>query len=634
MVSMPSKAGPRDPSDLPLARLARLQTLTAELSAAATPQDVARIIFDRGLSLVGARVLTLYWERAPGELELVHALGVSEDFVQRYRRIGADTPLPNGEVYRTGEPVWLGTREAMRGRFPEAAELAAAEGDSAWAAIPLLSDRSRGSLGMRFEAERAFDGEEREFLMAVARQCAQALERSRLFEAQRRLADRLGSLQAITSELSGALTPREVSAVVLRHLLGLGARGGVVFSLGTGRLEPVFVHEAEDLRDAMLAPSTAQSEVLSGGQPLWLGEETASGGALPALEAVRARAGAVGVLPFRIEGRNVGVLAVAFPEGRAPEAEDRSFVQALAQQGAQALERSRLYEVQRLQAERLAHLHAATAALSGAVTPSEVAVAAHTALSALGAAAVEIHAFTGPDRLELVARSGPGGPEAGSADASAPAAEVVRSGRALWLESREDLEVRFPDLAAGRPEGTWAVVPLLAGGTTDGALAVSFREPRRLDPEDRIFVRTLAMPCAQALERTRLTEVAAQERRAAEWLAALLEGALAAAPVGLALLDEAMRVIRTSEVLVRLSGLPQEAQRGKTPLDLFPAFPADALAQAFHRALSSGERVDQVISGETRAAAGETRRLSITWYPLRVAGRIVGAGMLVRESRG
>ncbi|HVO21035.1 MAG TPA: GAF domain-containing protein [Anaeromyxobacter sp.] len=631
---MASEAALPGASDLRLQRLARLQALTAELSAAATPQDVAHIIFDRGLSLVGARVLTLYWERAPGELELIHGLGVSEEFVQRYRRIGAGTPLPNGEVYRTGEPVWLGTHAAMAERFPEAAALAAAEGDRAWAAIPLLVDRSRGSLGMRFEAERAFDREEREFLLAVARQCAQALERARLFEAQRRLADRLASLQAITSELSGALTVREVAAVVLRHLLGLGVRGGVVCSLGTGRLEPVLEHEAADLRDALLAPSPS-AEALSSGEVVWLEEPGAPPGPFPALSELRARpgAGTIGVLPLRIEGRNVGLLAVAFEEARTPAAEDRSFAQALAQQGAQALERAHLYEVQRLQAERLAHLHAATAALSGAVAPSEVAAAAHTALSALGAVAVELHAFTGPDRLELVARAGPAGTEAGSADASDPVAEVVRTGRALWIESRQELEERFPELAAGRSEGTFAVVPLLAGGTADGALAVSFPGSRRLDAEDRIFVRTLAMPCAQAMERTRLTDAAAHDRRAAEWMAALLEGALAAAPVGLALLDEAMRVIRTSEGLARTSGLSPEAQRGRTPQELFPGLPAEALRLSFERALSSGQRVDQVVSGEPRGAAGETRRFSITWYPVRVAGRIVGVGMLIREAR-
>jgi GAF domain-containing protein len=621
-----------DPAEVRLARLGRLQALTAELSAAATPQEVAAIIFQRGLDLVGARVVTLYWEKAPGELEMVHALGVSEEWVQRYRRIGADTPLPSAEVYRTGQPVWLGTPEAMRERFPEAAALASAEGDSAWAAIPLVADRSRGALGLRFEASRPFDEEEREFLHAVARQCAQALERARLFETQTRLAARLASLQAITSELSGALTPREVAAVVLRHLLGLGARGGVVFSIATaGRLEPVFAHDADDLRDALLAAGSQapQADALDAADALWLADPGAVAVRYPALEPIRRQHGdgAWGVVALRIEGRNVGVLVAAFPEARIPGAEDRTFVQALAQQGAQALERARLYEAQRLQAERLTHLHTATGSLSLASSVDEVAATALSAAGELGATAVEIRGFTAPGRPPVVARAG----KAEGLDASAPAADVVESGKALWIESREELAARFPELAAARAEGTWAAVPLLTGGAPSGALVVAFAEPRRLELDERLFVRMLAMPCAAALERIRLGEAAAHERRAAEWLATLLEGALTAAPVGLALLDDAMRVVRTSERLARVVGVAQEAQRGKTPTELLPGFPGPALDDAFRRAVASGERVDQELSGETPATPGVTRRFALTWYPVRVAGQIVGMGVMVRE---
>jgi len=620
-------------ADLRLARLARLQSLTAELSAAATPPDVARIIFDRGLSLVGARVVTLYWERVPGELELVHGLGVSEDFAQRFGRISPDTPLPSADAYRSGEPVWLGTPAEMRQRFPEAAELASAEGIAAWASIPLVVDRSRGALGLWFESVRVFDREEREFLEAVARQCAQALERARLFEVQQRLADRLGSLQAITSDLSAALTLREVSAVVLRHLFALGARGGAILSVGaSGRLEPVFAHGAEDLVEALLAARDRSPlfDALSSGQPVWLVDRGELAALYPALEPLRSRRddGGWGAVPLRMEGRDVGALVVAFPPGRVPHPEDRTFVLALSQQGAQALERARLYEAQRLEAERLTQLHAATVALSGAATPADVASAALAAAALLGATAVELHGLTLGDRPSLVARKGG---VAGAPEAAGLAAEVAESGRALWIESREELSSRFPELFARREEATWAAVPLLALGAPSGALVVALSAARRLEPEERLFLRMLAMPCAAALERIRLAEAAAHERRASEWLAALLEGALTAAPVGLALLDEDMRIVRTSNRLARLADLPEDVHRGRTPLELFPGLPGPALTAAFRRALSSGEKVELEVLGETRESPGATRRLSVTFYPVRVAGRIVGAGILVGE---
>lgn len=612
-------------ADVRLARLSRLQELTAELSAAATSQEVARIIFERGLSLVGARVVTLYWERAPGQMELVHGLGVSEEYVQRYRRIDAATPLPSGEVYRTGQSVWLGNPDALARQFPIAAELAAAEGIAAWAAIPLVIERSRGALGLRFDTAREFSADEREFLQAVARQCAQALERAQLYEAQRRLADRLGSLQAITSELSGALTPREVAAVLLRHLLGLGARGGGVLAAGPdGRLAPLFGHEGEELQEAFLAAAPPGEA-----GPLWLVDDAAVLAAVPVAAPLwaRRRDGAWGLLPLRMEGRDVGGLAVAFPPERVPGADDRTFVAALAQQGAQALERARLYDAQRLQAKRLGDLHAATAALSGAATPAEVAAAALGAVGVLGASAVEIHAFAALDRPGLVARQGVVGDVAAAA---APADEVVQSGRALWIESREELTSRYPELAA-RAEAAFAAVPLLSGGRPGGVLVVAFAGPRHLDADERLYLRMLAMPCAQALERTRLTDAAAQEHRAAEWLAALLEGALAAVPVGFALLDREGRFIRASERLALLAGSPVEAHRSRTPAELFPGLPGPALEDGLRRALATGARVDQEVSGETAAAAGTSRRFAITFFPVRVAGEVVGAGMMVRE---
>src|SRR5262245_29416091 len=44
-----------------------------------------------------------------------------------------------------------------------------------------------GFLAFHYEAERAFDDEERAFLSAIAGQCSQALERARLYEAERDL---------------------------------------------------------------------------------------------------------------------------------------------------------------------------------------------------------------------------------------------------------------------------------------------------------------------------------------------------------------------------------------------------------------------------------------------------------------
>ena len=100
--------------------------------------------------------------------------------------------------------------------------------------------------------------------------------------------------------------------------------------------------------------------------------------------------------------------------------------------------------------------------------------------------------------------------------AELPAAWVIRHREPVWLESREELRGRFPELRAFEP-GTAAmcVAPLAVGDSTIGALRFSFREPRPFADEEREFVITVATQAAQALERLRL---AGEEQRATRQL--------------------------------------------------------------------------------------------------------------------
>ncbi len=461
-----------DLANVRLERLERLQALTEALSAAATREDVTRIVFARGLDLVDASAVTLFWERAPAELELVHGLGVSDEFVQRFKLIDVDEPLPSSDAFRSGEPVWLASREEIASRYPATLSFVERQGTHAWAAIPVFPGRARGVVGLQFEQRRAFDEEERRFILAVVRQCQQALERARLYDSQLRLA------------------------------------------------------------------------------------------------------------------------------------------------------------------ERLQQLHATASALSAATGPHDVAVAAFRALGGLGVCSAEIHLLEGLDRVLLAAHHGRGDDRTGAkegVDAPTPAAEVVRTGRAVWLESPEQVAERFPDLA-GHGEGARAVVPLLASGKALGALAVAFPGPRKLEPDDRTFIRLVAQPAAAALERARLFDESTRSRADAEWTAALLAGTYGAAPVGLGLLDRDMRFLRVNGVFARVDGLPPDAHVGRRPVELFRGVSGEQVESAFKKVIETGEQVERELVGESAAAPGETRRWATSWYPVRVRGEVVGVGVVVREA--
>jgi len=622
---------PHDPEAERLTRFEQLHALGVALASASTREDVAAIVLQRALALVGARAVSLFLEREPGVLELIRSVGLSERFQLRFKTIYPGTAVPQADAFRTGEPVWLRSPAEIAAHYPDAAELAAQEGDHAWAAVPLVLDRRRGAIGIRFPEPRAFDPEERALIEAVTQECALALDRARLHDAQRRLTERIARLQRATSELSAAVTPEEVGAITLRELLATGARAGAVLQRGrAGELALVVAQGLDGPAREALARVAAEPAERT---PPWLAGRDAISAAAPALAAALASAEEWAAVALRVEGRDVGVIALAIDPERRPDEDARGDAVALAQQCAQALERARLFEAQRRLAERLARVQSASAALSGAATPPDVAEVAAASFAVIGASGAELHALDRADRVTLIPRGG--GPRpVRSIDAPTLACEVARTGRAVWISSRADLAERFPQEAADparRTEGAWGGVPLLASGETLGALTVAFPEERTIDEDDRAFVRLVAAPCAEALARARLYEAMTKNRFDAEWNAGVLDAVFDAAPVALALLDREMRFTRVNSRLEEVNGIPAQAHVGRTPLELLPGLPGEQIAAAFRTVLENGRAVELTVLGETPAAPGTSRRWNETWFPVRVGGAIVGVGVLVLE---
>lgn len=100
-------------------------------------------------------------------------------------------------------------------------------------------------------------------------------------------------------------------------------------------------------------------------------------------------------------------------------------------------------------------------------------------------------------------------------DAPIPFAEVARSGEPLFLESATELE-RYPEWGAAMIRagaGSSAIVPVWANGELRGVLGLSWPTARSFDEDERAFVLTLGVMCAQAILRAylRASESAARE---------------------------------------------------------------------------------------------------------------------------
>lgn len=94
-------------------------------------------------------------------------------------------------------------------------------------------------------------------------------------------------------------------------------------------------------------------------------------------------------------------------------------------------------------------------------------------------------------------------------DTDYPAAEVVRTGRAIYLPTPEEYKRRFPatwPLAQRFGRVSWAFLPLIVAGQTMGAWMAAFKQPASFSPDERSVLTTVARMLAQALQRAGVAE--------------------------------------------------------------------------------------------------------------------------------
>jgi len=164
----------------------------------------------------------------------------------------------------------------------------------------------------------------------------------------------LRQLEEISAALSAALTPAEVTDVIIRRgLEAVGAMAGSVLLLVEGDAELEMVHSVG------YAPSTVQNwrrfpvdaatsplgRAVQTHAPVFLQNVAEFEQEFPALLPQRELAfGAWVALPLEVDDRVFGGIGLSFPQPRRFDADDRRFMLALAHHCAQALERARLTE--------------------------------------------------------------------------------------------------------------------------------------------------------------------------------------------------------------------------------------------------------------------------------------------------
>jgi GAF domain-containing protein len=180
-----AEQGFRQAAERSAERITILQLVTEALAEPVTADDVVDVIVRRATEALRASagaVALLSEDRI--ELVLAKWHGYGDEGMTTWARFPVDAPTPLSEAVRTGRAVFLTTRDELGRRYPVFSGTKTP--NNALACVPLVVEgRAVGGMSLSFREEREFDEEDKELLVAIGRQGAQAIERARAYEAER-----------------------------------------------------------------------------------------------------------------------------------------------------------------------------------------------------------------------------------------------------------------------------------------------------------------------------------------------------------------------------------------------------------------------------------------------------------------
>jgi GAF domain-containing protein len=410
--------------------------------------------------------------------------------------------------------------------------------------VPLTArERTIGALTVvRAAHRRPFSDRDVSLLEEIGERSALVLDNLRLVDLERRSAGLNAVLQELTAALSAAVTPSDVGRTVVEQgVRALGAsaamfavrreEGRVELSQTFGYPEP----DVETRRVFSIDDPLPLSQAMRTGRPVVLRSIEERDRRFPAMrQTPPPEDHALVCLPFVVRGTAIGGLAVTFGEPRAFEPWELAYMESIAAQAGQALDRAMLFESERdvnqrleTSADRLERLLMVAYRLSRARERSQAARAIIDAGVRAADASSGALLLVDDDAAELSLEYAIG--EARELSGSAhlplrsplPIAEAARTGHPVWIESAEDRGVHFPaglrdaERPALEPVAT-AALPLVVGGRTLAVIGLGYDDRHVFDEDERDFLLTLTGLCAQSLQSALVLEQRESARAEAE----------------------------------------------------------------------------------------------------------------------
>src|SRR6185503_2142301 len=244
-------------------RLELLQRATAALSAAPSPRAVARTALHQLGELLGTDAVAV-WQRRDDGLTLLDSAGFPTS--RAWSRLPLNARTPFTDTARDGEPRYIAGPDEGRRGYPES--WTDIPGYPRLLTLPLRAGRDRlGAIAVGLPPGE-LPADDRAVALAIADQCAHALQRAGLLAAESLARRTAEGLSDVVSALSGATTPAQVATVITRHALALGASEAIVVQRIGDQIEVL----AGPPGRVRVPPDHPLAKAMRIGQALWPGK--------------------------------------------------------------------------------------------------------------------------------------------------------------------------------------------------------------------------------------------------------------------------------------------------------------------------------------------------------------------------
>lgn len=204
--------------DYTIERIQALQQITASFSEALTADEVIEVTAKEGFQAVGASAGTFALISSEGdELETRRFIGYTEDTANRWRIFPITLSTPLSDAVRNKKPIFINSLSQVSEIYPHLLLEIKGYGHEAMASVPLIiGDVCLGGLLLSYNYHKEFTQSDKEFIIAIARQCAQALHRAKLYDDSRNAIQARDEFLSIAShELKTPLTPLKLQLQIL-----------------------------------------------------------------------------------------------------------------------------------------------------------------------------------------------------------------------------------------------------------------------------------------------------------------------------------------------------------------------------------------------------------------------------------